>query len=57
MGVFVGELQGHSVFLRSQAFDFQTMADQDELDEEIMQMSTDEIRQRTRHIEEESRYA
>lgn len=32
------------------------MADQDdELDEEIMQMSTDDIRQRTRHIEEESR--
>jgi hypothetical protein len=56
MGVFV-KIQGHSVFLRSQAFDFQTMADQDELDEEIMQMSTDEIRQRTRHIEEESRYA
>lgn len=30
--------------------------DSQDIDEEIMQMSTEEIRQRTRHIEEETRY-
>jgi len=30
---------------------------EDEIDEEIMSMTTDEIRMRTKHIEEETRFA